>query len=80
MLLQGFSVIQEANLMVQSFPRAPNIFALLEQLAIVPDEGGKPLAADFQQKDGESSLIPSHFFPKVETNCISPQIFLNVGI
>lgn len=33
-LVQGFSVVQEASLMVQSFPHAPDVFALLKELAV----------------------------------------------
>ncbi len=33
-MVQGFSVVQEASLMVQSFPRAPDVFALLKELAV----------------------------------------------
>lgn len=31
---KGFSVVQEASLMVQSFPHAPDVFALLKELAV----------------------------------------------
>ena len=34
-LVQGFSVVQEASLMVQSFPHAPDVFALLKELAVL---------------------------------------------
>ena len=36
--VQGLSVFQEARLLVQSFPHAPDVFALLKELAAVAGE------------------------------------------
>jgi hypothetical protein len=39
---QGFTVAQEASLLVQSFPHAPDVFALLKELAVMRGEPATP--------------------------------------
>lgn len=39
---QGFTVAQEASLLVESFPHAPDVFALLKELAVMRGEPAAP--------------------------------------
>ena len=54
-LAQGFSVFQEAKLLVQSFPHAPDVFALLKELASMAGEPPAPVIL----KEGAASRYPS---------------------
>lgn len=57
--MQGFSVVQEASLMVQSFPHAPDVFALLKELAVRTGEAALPEPSSKATAEPPQTSLPS---------------------